>query len=242
MQLSLRAIFVMVFFMALAAGLVSIYLQAERNERRIREQIDHTTAELDPWGLRLKFDGQGGQRKNVIEINVVNSPSKIAQANSKKLQPFQGLDNLKVLTFLGGQTDEDLALFSACHKIEVLQALNPEFTDAGLRHVANRTNLKRLYLVNAKSIGDTGVAQLRDLTNLEYLWCSGSQITDEGLQTISTLSKLRELNLSYTAVTNQGVQCLGLLQDLRDLNLTGSGVRQEGYQFLKAALPDCTFN
>ena len=58
--------------------------------------------------------------------------------------------------------------------------MNEHIFDAGLVNLREFTDLKWLYL-NAPQVTDKGMVQLKELTSLEKLWLRHTQITDAGI-------------------------------------------------------------
>jgi hypothetical protein len=93
--------------------------------------------------------------------------------------------------------------------------------------------LESLSLINfngfgKQEIGDTGLAQLRDLTRLETLNLQGTQLTDAGLASLSGLENLKSLNISGTLVTNDGLKYLAGMRNLTTLEVDAQGVNDAG--------------
>jgi Leucine-rich repeat (LRR) protein len=67
----------------------------------------------------------------------------------------------------------------------------------------------------------------------------GIRMTDAGVPPLTELSNLEALTLSQTQVTDAGLLPLTKLPKLNDLDLTGTHVTQAGADKLKRALPNC---
>jgi beta-lactamase regulating signal transducer with metallopeptidase domain len=103
-------------------------------------------------------------------------------------------------------TDESLRLFSKIPKLESIGLQGNHFTDQGLEHLKDMTQLKSLYLgLGQNEITDDGLRHLAKLTNLEQLDLQRSKITDEGLKHLVGLKKLRALIVNGTGVTEPAV-------------------------------------
>jgi internalin A len=101
-------------------------------------------------------------------------------------------------------------------------------TDELLVHVGHLRRTERLYLDGSKSVTDFGLAQLRELTNLDWLSVDNTQITDIGLARIKVLRSLKSLALNETKVTDAGLVCLKELPSLKRLYLMDTRVSDAG--------------
>lgn len=81
--------------------------------------------------------------------------------------------------------------------------------------------------------GDPELAQVANLTRIDYLNARGSAITDSGLVHLRRLTRLRELRLDGTAVTDAGLAHLRGLTALRVLDLSSTRVTDAGIPFLE---------
>ena len=64
-------------------------------------------------------------------------------------------------------TDDGLAALSHDTLMERLYCFKPKITDAGVKHLANLTNLKKLELLRVPELTDATLAHIAGLTNLE---------------------------------------------------------------------------
>jgi Leucine-rich repeat (LRR) protein len=106
---------------------------------------------------------------------------------------------------------------------------NQQVADASLERLKEFSQLKRLYLHEAR-VTDDGLADLKPLKALTYLRLDKTGIGDKGVEHIQGLTQLTELNLANTKVTNDGLRHLAGLVNLKDLHLneckrvTGAGL------------------
>jgi hypothetical protein len=82
-------------------------------------------------------------------------------------------------------------------------------TDAGLAHLADRTDLEALAL-RETAITDAGLVHLKGLINLKRLFLGGTQITDAGLVHLRGLKRLQLLEVGSTRVTDTAVRPMGV--------------------------------
>jgi len=83
----------------------------------------------------------------------------------------------------------------------------PGFQDEWLKFLQPFPRLADLNLAST-GVGDTGIAQLKGLREIESLNLSRSKITDTGLAALNDMPKLRRLNVRGTAVTAEALGAL----------------------------------
>jgi len=111
----------------------------------------------------------------------------------------------------------------------------PQFTNAGMPHLRQLTNLNHLSLcLNFDEINDTGLAHLEALTNLERLELMQTNVSGTGFTRLKGLTKLKSLDLRYVPITNQGLAAIAALPSLENLNLEGGN--EGGKKFTNAGL------
>jgi hypothetical protein len=104
-------------------------------------------------------------------------------------------------------------------------------------------SFRRLALdLSESKITDAGLRELADATNIHSLKLGGTRITDEGLATIATMTELVELSLSNTRVTDSGLARIQPLKKLRFLYLTHTPITDAGLVRLRelAAIEEVT--
>jgi len=101
-------------------------------------------------------------------------------------------------------------------KLEMLEAKDSQFADAGLQALTAEDN--------------------PDLYNLAL---EGTKVTDEGLTDLHKLPALTTLWLDNTAITDAGLEHLAKVPKLNSLYLDGTQVTEAGVAKLKAAIPKC---
>ena len=85
-------------------------------------------------------------------------------------------------------------------------------------------------------ITDEGMTKLADLRNLKILHLGGTKVTDAGLQHLSRLQKLETLRLGGTEISDTGLKYLRTLKNLSSLDLYKTAVTDTGLEDL-AGLP-----
>jgi hypothetical protein len=121
----------------------------------------------------------------------------------------------------------DILQIMCLSKLSQLQELSithsEELCDFGLEKLAQCTNLVKLDLSCCTIITDTGIAELKTLTQLtelklENVFSCGEYLTDVSLLTIGTLTNLTVLNMRNSRITT--LQPLVKVTQLRHLNIS----------------------
>lgn len=114
-----------------------------------------------------------------------------------------------------------------------------KFTDAHLKHVAELSHLKELWLEHT-SVTDSGLEHLKTMKQLETLGLickyetgKPAKITDCGLKHLKELTNLRMLRLEDSDVTDCGLVHLRALTKLEDLSLFGTEISDAGLKQLR---------
>jgi len=89
-----------------------------------------------------------------------------------------------------------------------------------------------------RMIDDDVLKRLGDLTSLQILHLSQTQITDSGFKHLSRLTSLKELDLDGTKVTDIALEQLNGLTHLENLYLDGRFVSDEGVNKLRIEHPE----
>jgi hypothetical protein len=100
----------------------------------------------------------------------------------------------------------------------------PNVDDRAMEVFDDLPKLRRLYLHELASVGDSGLAHLAGLKSLELLdiW-SVPQMTDATVDVIVTLPNLKELSLRATGVTDAAVDKLLAMPSLQSLTFKENG-------------------
>jgi len=99
----------------------------------------------------------------------------------------------------------DLATTDQAGSIVSLDLSDIHVCDAGLARLKHLPKLQWLYL-NGSAVNNAGMCHLEGLTSLTLLDLSDTQLTDAGLKHLARLPALRILHLSGTQVTQTGVR------------------------------------
>jgi Leucine-rich repeat (LRR) protein len=190
-------------------------------------RLDPTQAviELRKIGARITMDEKRpGKPVTAVDLSGL-------QIGVGQLAPMRVLTELEELNMSETRSDaedlglENLAGLTKLHKLELRRAYPLNRT--GIAHLRGLKNLRYLTMSHL-SVSDRGLAELRDMADLEVLETSGSEITDVGMQQIARCKKLQTLVLHYTSVGDEGVRALSSCPDLTYLSLQGSQITDAG--------------
>jgi len=139
-----------------------------------------------------------------------------------ELDPY-GLFWLAVESAMWRRTGADPQIFEPISRLtglEILTLNSTGITDEGLEHLRPLRSLKGLELTQV-SIGNRGLAVLKDLPALEYLFL-GTSVTDAGLKQVAQVSSLRWLNVVEGKMWGPGLAELARLPRLERLCIASS--------------------
>jgi len=91
----------------------------------------------------------------------------------------------------------------------------------------------------SSTFADDDMPHLTELTKLETLHLSLTQVTDAGLKHLQALRNVTFVDLRSTQVTDAGLENLTGMTNLGTLYLSDTHVTQEGIKELGKALPNC---
>lgn len=183
--------------------------------------------------------------------------------NDAVLAKVQGLTNLQNIDF-GGTivTGKPLAGFSIMPRVHTV-GFGGDLMNVDVAHLNRFPNLKHAW-IGWNPYGDTGLANLPLLPELELLVCEHTQIQGSGFPSLNRFQKLRVLNFSDTLVDDEGLQKLPVLPGLTELrlantsltdasvlhlsqftmlkllDLNGTSLTPSGLAELRKAIPGCT--
>jgi len=105
-------------------------------------------------------------------------------------------------------------------------SMDPNVSDADLKHLQNLINLKVLTLDDSQ-VTDAGLEHLQVLTNLDLIYLHDTSVSDAGLEHLRELKKLEWLTLGSTQVSDKGLKHLHDLYNLELLDLRACLLIQE---------------
>ena len=100
-------------------------------------------------------------------------------------------------------------------------------TDIDLVHFNELTSLQSLDLTSTQ-VGDAGLAHLNGLANLKELKLMSTNVTDRGLAILGEIESLEVLDLRFTQVSDAGLSHISRLTELRYLDLRYTQVTNTG--------------
>lgn len=107
-----------------------------------------------------------------------------------------------------------------------------EFGDSDARLLADLTTLQRVDLTGTQ-VTHAGMVHLRSLTQLQMLLLNHTNVSDRGLKHLEPLTHLRFLGLTHTPITDNGLVPLRTLLELEYLLLSHTRVTADGLNHLK---------
>jgi hypothetical protein len=144
--------------------------------------------------------------------------------------------------------DDVLARVARLPGLRSLLLKESQATDEGMRHIGRMTGLEELFIWDASSVTDAGVAYLAGLKDLKNIHISHSNLTDASLALLSRLPAIETLSLQQNHFTDAGLARLtgrerlkGLYIGLGDLRVTDAGLAHLGdFKQLEAVdVQDC---
>ena len=163
------------------------------------------------------------RRVDCVDLNAEVVPENVLQATGR-FRDLQGL-------WLDGCkfTDPGLSHISELSQLKELSLRYSNVTDNGMQHLHKLNSLELLYLSDT-GITDAGLSSLRHLTGLTWLELNDTKITDAGLVHLRGLGNLYSLDLNRTAVTDESLHDISRLplerQYLAGTRITDQGLRQ----------------
>jgi Leucine-rich repeat (LRR) protein len=159
----------------------------------------------------------------------------ITDQSGPYLAELKKLSQLEIFRCQGFGSDGVLALKGMPLTRLTLRDL-PNVDDRAMEVFDDLPQLRRLYLHELQSVGDSGLAHLGNLKSLEVLdiW-TVPQMTDATIDVIATLPNLKELSIRATDVTDAAVDQILKMPALQSLTFKENGrVTDAGLQKLAA--------
>ena len=130
-------------------------------------------------------------------------------------------------------TDADMATLGRYRKLRKLDLSHTQITGVGLEHLRELREVFELNLYYAEYVSDSGIAHLKDWTQLEHLNLRGTKVTSRVFDHVASLETLRSLDLAFTEVTDAGFENLASLPHLEKLAIGGNRILGPGLSLLK---------
>lgn len=182
----------------------------------------------------VRLPGASGSLPVIQVPDRADDPAAVAafKAAGVKLE-LNEQGRVQVLNALESQfTDAEAEHFAGLHQLASVELGGRPITDATLEKLAGCTTVQELYLDGTK-ITDQGLKQVQRLKNLEVLAMASTQVTDAGLTSLQGLAQLRVLNLGHCAITDEGLKRLQKVSYLEVLALPGTQVTDAGLEHLR---------
>ena len=166
------------------------------------------------------------------------------------LEHADALPDLEWVCFDGvlGVSDTGLARIEELNQFPKLRCGGIDgcrVTDAGLERLTGWKRLEELWLANCPQITDAGLAHLKELPNLRRLSLHQRHnartmfITDAGLAHVADLQQLQDLRITWVPFTDAGLDRLREMPNLERVLLYKTKATEAGVRRLCEALPDC---
>ncbi|HIJ73823.1 MAG TPA: sigma-70 family RNA polymerase sigma factor [Candidatus Hydrogenedentes bacterium] len=142
------------------------------------------------------------------------------------LAHLSSLPSLRFLEFHGVRCrdgDQALRYLKDIPSLRYLSLVGPDlaFTDAGLIHLAQLSDLEELWFLDVHGIDDAALVHLLPFRSLKSLQLAGTQVTEQGLAHIAETKSLEKLHLPYFGMTDRGLAYVAELEELRWLSAGG---------------------
>lgn len=190
---------------------------------------DAKPSETTRLGLRVL---QRCPRLKTLELTA----SAVSGADFEKLPFFESLEELSIVTQPdepnGLLSNDNLAVLERASCLRVLELNGHPIGDVGVRHLRNCRRLEVLKLSDTK-VGDEGLGQLCELTELFMLELEGTLITDRGLKHLCNMDKLRYLMLNRTGISGEGLADVGPKLELETLDISNTSFTDDALRHLK---------
>ena len=152
---------------------------------------------------------------------------------------LKGLNRLRQLASTISRANVDGLFAPRCFpELESLSLQGTKIDGAGLKSLANLTNLRRLNLGNT-AISDPGLVHLAGLTKLEWLVLFQTAISDAGLVHLKGLERLQALMLNFDSISDAGFNELTALASLRSLDLSEQRSATPGWKGSRQRSREC---
>jgi hypothetical protein len=140
----------------------------------------------------------------------------ISEEGRKRLEAFPNLRELR-LVYCSGVGDKSTVHCCLLMKLEKLDLPHTKISDTGLSEVKRMTELRSLILTGTL-VGDKGLEHLQALTKLNSFEAGVTVISDRGLEHLKRLPKLRSVSLWNTDVTSKRIEAFRKAQPQVDIS------------------------
>lgn len=190
------------------------------------QAFKHRSTAVNDSGL--EYLSQGKALESLLLQDFV-----ITDQSGPHLAKLSKLSQLEIFRCQGFGSDGVLSLKGMGLTRLTLRDL-PNVDDRAMEVFDDLPQLRRLYLHELTSVGDSGLKHLASLKSLELLdiW-TVPQMTDETVEVISQLPNLKELSIRVTGVTDNSIDKLITMKSLQSLTFKENGsITAEGLKKL----------
>jgi Leucine-rich repeat (LRR) protein len=156
-------------------------------------------APLAAAGATFRF-AEGRPGKPVISVTIRGDDA--SDSTIARLMPFTRIESLTLVDYYHRKsrvTDAGAARLWELKNLRSLQLQSSKLTDVGMVELGKLAQLEDLTVGNGAytaEITNTGLAQLKGLSNLRSLTLEGTRITDSGMSVLRAFGKLRHVGLT----------------------------------------------
>lgn len=140
---------------------------------------------------------------NVGSVTVLDG-SRLTEAGYAALKELPNLR--KLVLNRASVTEKTVAAIGELKTLRTLALIGGGASDAEVAGLKKLTRLESLDLSQNPRVTDKGMAAVRALERLEFLYLAETSITDKGLFELKPLDGLRTLNVTATKVTSAGAE------------------------------------
>jgi hypothetical protein len=187
-------------------------------QRQREARLKWVIATIQASNSSIEYDGLGISR--ILWFGASASPASLPQKplTADEIDALGSCFRLRELMMISSvMTDECLAALSHDTLLQSLYCFKPQITDAGVKHLATLSDLKKLELLRAPELTDATLAHIAGLTNLEEINFSGTNINGSGVAHLTGLPRLRSLMISSSPLSDAGLANIGKLTNLKQL-------------------------
>jgi Leucine-rich repeat (LRR) protein len=220
-QYSLRTLLLLVLVVSIGMSWLAVRRQRAKRHREAVETIVK-------GGGSVAYDWQVAQN--------VPKPKPPGPA---WLRNLLGDDFFADVVFAIIQTDSEMEYVTTFARLEDLYLSGDRITDAALENLKRFPRLRKLTVSDNQTITGAGLANIKELTQLQALYVRYTPVGDAGSAHLEELTHLHTLYLHDTGITDAGLEHIKTLTQLKSLYLRESRVTDAGVRDLQNALPNC---
>lgn len=144
--------------------------------------------------------------------------------SGKSLQILEHCPNLQELELRSVAADSGMENLRHVPKLTRLSLVKNDLSDAGMKHLAQVSELQWLYLDGPAAVTDAGLESLKNLTDLETFDFREFSIKGPGLANLAGAKRIKAIQLYSKSMNDDWVVALPLLSSIERLSLLGTNV------------------